>query len=122
MFIEQFAWKEFRIDLNALYNHLEQNLENFDGIFAQNEHFDIIKKEEFTLSDLDMINNYLNSLTEEGEATKLNRPALALKALEKCKTEMLTKSYSQLSILERKIILNLELSESDIDVLIQTHS
>lgn len=65
-------WFKFKIDLASLNDFLKQNIPNADGIVASPKCFEIMEKSPLTSDEQELINNYLNSLTAEGEQEKLN--------------------------------------------------
>lgn len=111
-------WKSFKIDLKSFYQFLSTNIPNSDGIIANDSHMEIVEKSTFTQSDIDMIMQYYSSLTEEVESAKINRTTTAQTKVAILKLGMVSKTYDQLTLLERKVLLGLELTESDIDELI----
>lgn len=121
MFFAQFEWRQFKIDLPSLYKFAEANIDQFDGIIAQYDFFEIVKKEEILESEIEIINGYMADLEESAELEKINRPKLILESFERCKLAMVEKTYDQMSVLERKILLNVELSEEDIQSLIESY-
>jgi len=121
MFFAQFEWKQFKIDLPSLYKFAEANIDQFDGIIAQYDFFEIVKKEGIVASDIEAINEYMADLEESAELEKINRPKLIMESFERCKLIMVEKTYDQMSVLERKILLNVELSEEDIQNLIESY-
>lgn len=67
-----FNWLNFKIDLNSFNEFLKSNIQNSDGIIANEVEFNIVEKEQFTQEEVDLINSYYNSLTEIGEQEKIN--------------------------------------------------
>ena len=111
-------WKPFKIDLKTFYQFLQDNVPNSDGIVAYDSHLDIIESSPLTESEVNLIHSYYDSLTEVSESSKINRLPNAHSKLVSLKLDMISKSYDELSTLERKILLGVELTESDIDELL----
>lgn len=108
-------WKSFQIDLPSFLRWLNQNIPSADGICAESSNFNIIETTPFTSEEIDMINNYINLLTEEGEDIKRARPSILQTKFEAIRTAAIPKRWVDMSILERKIIAQVPLSESEME-------
>lgn len=109
-----FEWLEFKIDLESFNQFLKDNIPSADGIVAREINFTIVEAEPFTQDEINQINQYYNSLTEEGELEKINFKLDIPTAINNCKLALLTKTYSSMTIIERKILLNLTLTDSEL--------
>lgn len=67
-------WKSFKIDLDSFSLFLKQNIPNSDGIIAEETKFTVVEKNPFTENEKDLVTNYYNGLTAEGEALKSFNP------------------------------------------------
>lgn len=65
-------YKPFQIHLNSFFNFLQDNIPNSDGIVTYEEYFEIIETSQFTQDDINLILDYYDNLTEEGELEKFN--------------------------------------------------
>lgn len=107
-------WLPFHIYLPAFYSFLKQNVSKADGILAGEESFEIVELETFEQSDIDTIDGYLNSLTEEGETSKASAEETLASKILGIKTAAILKSYYQLTLIERKILFNVPLTEEEL--------
>lgn len=114
----QLAWKEFKIDLKSFQNMLSESCPNSDGIVACEEFFEVIEKQPLTQSETLSILSYYDGLEEVNERNKLAFPLKAKNALLNCRQALLTKSYDDMSVIERKIILNMELTQVESEELV----
>lgn len=64
-------WKNFTIDLVSFNDFIKNNIPKSDGIIADSSGFTIIEKIPFDQTDIDVIQTYYDSLTEEGEIAKI---------------------------------------------------
>lgn len=114
-------WKEFKIDLKSFYDFISNNIPNSDGIVANEDNFVIAEKVPFTSDDITLIMDYYNSLTESGESDKLLYPNKVLNAYNKCKISIISKNFDELTSIERKILVNSPLTESEEIELVNTY-
>lgn len=112
------SWLAFRIDLCKMNQFLRAQVPNADGITADEEGFDVVEATPLTEESVAAINNYLDSLTEEEEAASLARPQAILSAIAATKNGMVLKLYHDLTVVEKKILLGIELTKSDEDSLL----
>lgn len=112
----KFPWLSFRIYLPSLYAWLSTNLDNCDGIFAEEDGFTLFIPDEE--SSRQQIQTHLDSLNETNETAKFNYPALALAALTTYKYSLISKTYSALSPMDRKLLLGLSLTEVEIAAIV----
>lgn len=103
-------WKTYKIDLRSFNQFLQTNVPKADGIVAYEDHFVIIESEPFDQTDIDAITNYYNSLTESGEDLKLTRDVRLIQAAEVIRQDLLTIDLTNLSVIERKIMMNMTLT------------
>lgn len=115
-------WKSFKIDLASMSEYLANNISHYDGIIANNEHFEIITLQELSELEIDKIMIYYNSLNEQDEQAKLNIPISRESALLKCKNAMIHKDYDDLSLIEKKILLKIDLTEEEIQTIVNWFS
>lgn len=117
----QCNWLPFRIDLGALNAFLQAGAFPTDGIVADEGSFTIVEINPLDEMQRASIQDYLDGLTEEGEALSLSRPARFVNACSALKTQMLSKRYSDLDSLERKLLLALPLSKFEEDECIERY-
>lgn len=60
----------FNVHFNSLHEFLVDNIPNSDGVVSTDTGFLIVEKVPFTETEISLINNYYNNLTEEAEANK----------------------------------------------------
>ncbi len=108
-----YAWPEdFKLDLNKLNEFLKANIPEADGINASEEGFEFVNYDLFTEEDILMIEGYIPSLSRETEVD----PKLFIDAtIKQIKENMILKDYSDLTILERKLFMNMELNSEDLE-------
>jgi hypothetical protein len=112
------SWKTFKIDLSSFNDFLVANVPNADGISATTGDFAVVERESFGQGDVDLVNSYYGSLTEEGEFLKLNRPSLLASAVYDLRVGMLSKEYSEFSLVERKLLVGIALTVEEEDSLL----
>lgn len=113
-----FNWKEFKIDLKSFYEYLQQHVPNACGIVAFNSHFEIPSYTSFTQQEMDLINSYYDNLNKHSEDQKSQKPFFIHQALVDLKKGMLLKKFDELNTIEKKILLNIELSQEEIESLL----
>lgn len=65
-------WPSFKIDLESFNQFLRNSISNADGIVADDDKFIIVESAPFSQADINSINSYYNSLTEDGEQQKID--------------------------------------------------
>lgn len=63
------SWKEFQVNLARMHKILKQDLENYDGMIADENILTIIFYETPSQGDIDYVTDYWASLTQIGELT-----------------------------------------------------
>ena len=111
-------WKSFQIDLSSFSKYLIDNIPAADGIVADETGLTIIEKEPFDSSIIQLINNHYNLLNEQDEFIKINRPVLLKNSIAQCKSLIVNKSYDDLSVIEKKLLIGVDLSSEDENELI----
>lgn len=99
------SWLPFKIDLSSL-NEFLKTIPGSDGIIADIEGFSAVVDE----SHFEALDTYISSLTMEGELEKLNYPKRLTKAVQDYKMTLITKPYSALTLMDRKLLMNLPLT------------
>lgn len=112
-----FNWKPFKIHLESLYE-VVKTIPSADGISCDDVTFIIVEKTPFTEDEKNIINSYLDSLTEEGELKKIQFKSVLNDKIIQVKLSMVSKNYDELSSIERKLLLGIQLSNEDIASLI----
>lgn len=114
-------WKQFRIDLESFHN-LVKTIPNTDGIVANEQRFEIVETSPLDETSVNTIINYYNALTEEGELEKIQFRENIPNVLLNCKNALLSKNYDDMSELERKVLLNLTLTNNELEELSNLYS
>lgn len=112
-------WVAFDVDLVRLQAHMLQNLSgNYTGISCCPVLCRFVFTENAEQADIDIINSYWNALAKEiEEATILDRIELAPAMLWK-KTSLVFKIWKDMSALERKLILDIALTDEEVSTLL----
>ena len=108
-------WLDFKIDTQALLDYVDSITDKHDGIVCQETYFEIIEKTDFTTEEQDLINSYIESLTETGESQKLNAFDLLKSKILEIKETLVYKDLSELTTIEKKILMGLDLTEQEIE-------
>lgn len=107
-------WKDFYIDLASFYDFLQKNVSKADGIVADSNGFTIVEKEVFSVLERDTIMEYYSGLNEQGELNKVQGRKDIEAAIRNKKEDLVDKDLSSLTRLEKKLLLNLPLTDQDI--------
>ena len=120
----QFNWKSFRIHLPSFKKFLDENVQEADGILATVQGFSILSKPNQIIQEQsnNIIINYYNNLEETLETKRFNRDIKFPSALVSKKESMVDKDWSEMTTVERRIVLGLTLEESEIDDIITEFS
>lgn len=59
-----FTWKSFKIDLAQFLDFLQSNIPSSDGIYASEEYFEVIVKSPLSGEEVQLIQDYYDSLIE----------------------------------------------------------
>ena len=110
-------WKPFYIHLKSFNNFLKENIPNSDGIVCSNLDFEIIEKNELTTVEYNSIINYYDSLTESSEQQKKQSEETLKNTIKEIKKNIVNKNISELTICEKKILFNIELTSEEIESL-----
>ncbi len=107
----QVNYLPFKIDLAALQAHVESSIPGTDGIIASDINFLVVCPD--TPENAQVIQDYLATLTQEGELEKLAYPEILRQAIVTYKQSLLTKPYSALSVMDRKLLMSLALTPEE---------
>lgn len=110
------SWLGFKFCLGSLAKCVKAAVSSYDGIFADSAGFTIFIPD--TEDNQLLVDGYLNSLSEEAELNKLLYPTLVNGCLQEYKYTLLTKHYSELTVVDRKFMLNLPLTEAEISSIV----
>lgn len=109
------SWKSFNVYLPDFKAWLDANLPKADGLVCTSSSCIIVETSSLTPSEIAAVQAYFDSLTEEGEAAKFNRPAILQAKYSAMKEACISKSWDEMTTLERKIIARVELSDAEKD-------
>lgn len=121
MFKVELNWKEFKVDLISFEEFMREKFESYIGSQAHSI-IELYFSKEPRKADLDAINNYYETLTENNENIKLAKPSrlkdIARKDfIDNAKDNILKKRDHELTIVERKLRDGIELNHKEMDTL-----
>ena len=103
-------WKSYNVDLELFNEWLRDNQPKTDGLVATEEELTVIEIESLNESEKTTIESYYNQLPEyvKGYTQEELQEAILNK-----KQEILNKDITTLTQVEKKILLNIELTEQE---------
>lgn len=111
-------WLSFQIHIPDLSAFISANIPQADGILADESGFEIIEVSPFQQEQIDLVNNYLASLTESAENAKIERAEnLAIKIKELVE-QNISVAWHKKSNIEKKLLLGQPLTTQEEDNLI----
>jgi hypothetical protein len=113
------TWKNFPVDLAKLDLYLRQNLsENYSGLSACAASCSFVFHASPNQQDVSLIDDYWLNIEEEVEAQSiLDRTELPY-AIRWKKPQLLALQWSDMTLMQRKLISNVELSDEEKQVLL----
>jgi len=103
-------WKEYVINLSLFDEWLRENQPKTDGLVATKDELTVVEIEALTPEEVQQIQAYYDQLDEH--VTTYTENELRLAVTEK-KQEILIKDITTLTQVEKKILLNMELTEQE---------
>lgn len=109
MFSMRFEWKESNVNLQALEAHMRAEYPNYVGNQASSA-LELYFSEELSQEDQDDIQAYWDLLDNTGYVTQEQISA----AIASMKAGMINKTYDQLSVGEKKLLLGLNPTNAEL--------
>lgn len=119
-------WKEFNISLPKLKEEIESLLNNQIGLIASDENFLICLSEQLTPEEEQQIHDLWDSIDENHIVATSYKSAEQMRqeeeqrkqqrqqAINAIKQSALTKSWDEMSVVERKAAMNMELTDQEL--------
>lgn len=113
----ELKWKEFRVYLPELHAWLQQEISGYCGMSAHSKlelHFTEILSDD----DSAKIQSRWEDIKQDEESEKFSLELKKARAIELAKENILTATFAKLSPAERKLLMNMPLSEEDKEALV----
>lgn len=111
----KYEWKEFPIDLPSLLVDLHAAYPSICGISAD-VNMRVCSTEELDQVALGSIQAHIDALDPAVEAEKRAKPILRESAIDAAKLDAVTKTYDQLSVAQKKLLLGLLPTDSELGI------
>lgn len=115
-------WLPFTIDLESLYDFVAQTTTKHDGIISSPSGYEIVEKIPFTPSEVNAINAYINSLTQSGEAAKIDKRETIRTKIISFTEAASSKPFTSLHSIEKKLINKTTLTDAEREIIFNSSS
>lgn len=115
-----FSWKEFLIDLENMHSYLRAALQNYSGMSAGADlqiHFSAAPSSQ----DLMRVQQYLDSLTKDGEAAKIAYRQKLERTVAYAYSNLPYVDFAQMIAAEKKLFLKQDLTLAEKVTLLQKY-